>query len=257
MVASLVTAAPAVAQMPRAQHRSLGDRLPLAAGDRGEDVRVLQDFLNRAGQMTVVDGVFGATTKRAVQAFQRAQRLTANGTATAVVVKVLRDVTVQGSAVASISSLTGGASAPTEQQIQAVAPGVTASVGADGLAIAPAGAPAVVQAIIAAGNRIAKMPYIYGGGHGAWEDTGYDSGSVSYALHGAGLVSQPMTSGDFMTWGVAGPGTWVTIYANGGHMFMVVAGLRFDTSGQRGAGTRWQAEPRSGAGLTVRHPNGL
>jgi len=219
---------------------------------------MLQDFLNRVGQATSVDGVFGATTKRAVQAFQRAQRLTADGTATAGVVKVLRDVAVQGSAVASISSLTGGASAPTEEQIQAVAPGVTATVGADGLAVAPAGAPPVVQAIIAAGNRIAKMPYVYGGGHGAWDDTGYDcSGSVSYALHGAGLLSQPMPSGDFTSWGVAGPGTWVTIYANGGHMYMVVAGLRFDTSGQRGAGTRWQAEPRSGTGLTVRHPGGL
>jgi hypothetical protein len=116
----------------------------------------------------------------------------------------------------------------------------------------------VVQAIIAAGNRIATLPYVYGGGHGSWEDTGYDcSGSVSYALHGAGLLSASMPSGDFEGWGAAGPGSWVTIYANGGHMYMVVAGLRFDTSGQRGSGTRWQADLRSNAGFVVRHPVGL
>jgi len=253
----LVLAAPgAVAAKPRSL--SLGDRVPLVSGEKGHDVEVLQDFLNRDGQTTGVDGVFGSATKRAVLAFERAQRLVADGAVTATVVKVLRDVAVQGSAVASISAVTGGASVPTEQQITAVAPGVKATVGPDGLAVAPAGAPAVVQAIIAAGNRIATKPYIYGGGHGAWEDTGYDcSGSVSYALHGAGLLAQSMASGDFTSWGAPGPGTWVTIYANGGHMYMVVAGLRFDTSGQRGAGTRWQADMRSGAGLAVRHPDGL
>jgi peptidoglycan hydrolase-like protein with peptidoglycan-binding domain len=254
----VVPAATAEARPARRANWSLGDRLPLAVGSKGHDVRVLQDFLNRDGQPTAVDGVYGAATKRAVIGFEQVQRLIADGTVTAVDVKVLRNVAVQGSAVASISSLTGGAAMPTEPQIQAVAPGVKASVAAGGLAIAPAGAPPVVQAIIAAGNRIATKPYIYGGGHGAWEDTGYDcSGSVSYALHGAGLLSASMASGDFESWGAAGPGTWVTIYANGGHMYMVVAGLRFDTSGQRGAGTRWQADLRSNAGFTVRHPAGL
>jgi peptidoglycan hydrolase-like protein with peptidoglycan-binding domain len=258
LAALLVVGAPAGAGAAKPRSLSLGDRLPLVTGDKGRDVKVLQEFLNRVGQRTAVDGVFGGATKRAVVAFERGQRLVADGTVTAEDVKVLRDVAVQGSAVASISALTGGASMPTERQLQAVAPGVNATVGPDGIAVVPAGAPPVVQAIIAAGNRIATKPYIYGGGHGVWEDKGYDcSGSVSYALHGGGLLAQSMISGEFMTWGAPGPGTWVTVYANGGHMYMVVAGLRFDTSGQRGAGTRWQADMRSGAGLSVRHPDGL
>ena len=119
-------------------------------------------------------------------------------------------------------------------------------------------APLVVQAVIAAGNKIAKMPYIYGGGHGKWEDIGYDcSGSVSYALHGAGLLDTAMPSGSFMNWGDAGEGQWITLYANGGHIFMTVAGLRFDTSGRSSAGTRWQADMRSASGYTVRHIEGL
>jgi peptidoglycan hydrolase-like protein with peptidoglycan-binding domain len=237
----------------------LGDRLPLVVGAKGHDVRVLQDFLGRAGQSTPVDGVFGRSTRNAVVAFERVQRLTADGVVTAQDVTVLRSVVTQGSAIASVSNLTGGAMMPTEQQIAALAPGLKAAVGAGGLAVAPAGAPAVVQAIIAAGNRIATLPYIYGGGHGAgWNDAGYDcSGSVSFALHGGGLLSGPLVSGDFESWGAAGPGQWITIYANGGHVYMVIAGLRFDTSGQRGAGTRWQANMVSGAGFVVRHPVGL
>jgi peptidoglycan hydrolase-like protein with peptidoglycan-binding domain len=263
LAAVLLAPVPAAVAKPRTATKaranwSLGARLPLTLGARGHDVRILQDFLNRAGQATSVDGVFGTDTKRAVTAFQSLQRLAADGTVTAPVVKVLRNVIVQGSAVASISSVTGGAEMPTAQQIQAVAPGVKATVGPGGLAIAPAGAPPVVQAIIAAGNRIAGLPYVYGGGHGNWIDTGYDcSGSVSFALHGGGLLSSPLASGDFETWGDAGPGTWVTLYANGGHIFMVIAGLRFDTSGQRDAGTRWQTDMRSGAGFVVRHPPGL
>jgi hypothetical protein len=137
-------------------------------------------------------------------------------------------------------------------------PGAKARVTRSGIAIAPAGAPAVVKRIIAAGNRIATKPYRYGGGHGRWNDSGYDcSGSVSYALHGAGLLKASMASGGFTGWGKAGKGRWVTIYANGGHMYMVVAGLRFDTSGLSRAGSRWQKDMRSAAGYTVRHPKGL
>jgi cell wall-associated NlpC family hydrolase len=128
----------------------------------------------------------------------------------------------------------------------------------DGTAVAPLEAPDVVATIVAAGNAIATTPYIWGGGHGAWRDKGYDcSGSVSFALAGAGLMSSPLTSGLFMHWGAKGPGRWVTIYANQGHVFMVVAGLRFDTSGAQG-GTRWQpATGRSYAGFVARHPPGL
>jgi hypothetical protein len=133
-----------------------------------------------------------------------------------------------------------------------------AQLAPDGTAIAPASAPPAVQAIISAGNQIASKPYRYGGGHGRWNDRGYDcSGSVSFALHGAALISRAMDSSQFMRWGDSGPGQWVTIYANGGHAFMVVAGLRFDTSGRTGHGSRWQAAPRSSRGYRVRHPDGL
>jgi hypothetical protein len=115
-----------------------------------------------------------------------------------------------------------------------------------------------VKRVIQAGNAISKLPYKWGGGHGAWRDSGYDcSGSVSFALAGAGLLQTPLTSGGFMNWGGNGPGEWITIYANGGHMFMVVAGLRFDTSGQGRAGTRWQDSSRSTSGFAVRHVPGL
>lgn len=136
--------------------------------------------------------------------------------------------------------------------------GPTARVLADGTAVAPDDAPEPVKRVIQAGNAIAKFPYKWGGGHGAWRDNGYDcSGSVSFALAGAGLLKAPMTSGGFMDWGASGPGEWITIYANAGHIFMIVAGLRFDTSGQGRAGTRWQEEPRSTAGFAVRSVPGL
>lgn len=136
--------------------------------------------------------------------------------------------------------------------------GPTARVLPDGTAVAPDDAPEPVKRVIQAGNAIAKFPYKWGGGHGAWRDNGYDcSGSVSFALAGAGLLKAPMTSGGFMDWGASGPGEWITIYANAGHIFMIVAGLRFDTSGQGRAGTRWQHEPRSTAGFAVRSVPGL
>jgi hypothetical protein len=136
--------------------------------------------------------------------------------------------------------------------------GPRARVLGDGTAVAPENAPDVVKRVIMAANEIAKFPYKWGGGHGAWRDTGYDcSGSVSFALAGAGLLNRPLTSGLFMDYGAPGQGRWITIYANHGHIFMVVAGLRFDTSGQGRAGTRWQAESRSTAGFAVRHIPGL
>ena len=115
-----------------------------------------------------------------------------------------------------------------------------------------------MRRVIAAGNRIAHKPYKFGGGHGQWNDSGYDcSGSVSYALHGAGLLGRSLTSGAFQGWGAAGPGRWITIYANPGHVYMVVNGRRFDTTGRDESGSRWQWRKRSGAGYTVRHPPGL
>jgi hypothetical protein len=133
-----------------------------------------------------------------------------------------------------------------------------ATVGQDGSAVAPAGAPAPVVALIEAANRIAKLPYRYGGGHAKLVDTAYDcSGSVSFALNGGGLLDAPLDSTGFMRWGLAGRGTWISVYANRGHAFLVVAGLRFDTSGAKRAGSRWQAAPRATRGFRVRHPPGL
>ena len=136
--------------------------------------------------------------------------------------------------------------------------GPRARVLSDGTAVAPEDAPEIVKRVIMAGNEIAKFPYKWGGGHGAWRDNGYDcSGSVSFALAGAGLLRSPLTSGAFMSYGAPGQGRWITIYANNGHIFMVVAGLRFDTSGQGRAGTRWQAGRAPTAGFAVRHVPGL
>ncbi|MGX6449198.1 hypothetical protein ACVU7I_14195, partial [Patulibacter sp. S7RM1-6] len=138
-----------------------------------------------------------------------------------------------------------------------------ATVGADGLASIPPDAPGKVAAIIRAGNQVARKPYVYGGGHGrlageVWQDSAYDcSGSISFALAAAGLIDAPMTSGALAAWGAPGPGKWVTIYANDGHTFMTVAGLRFDTSGRQQTGSRWQSASRSTAGFRVVHPKGL
>ncbi|HEY1538496.1 MAG TPA: peptidoglycan-binding domain-containing protein [Solirubrobacteraceae bacterium] len=243
----------------------LGDRT-LRQGDQGHDVKVLQNFLTRAGLRITQDGVFGPGTTKAVKAFEASQKRTVDGKFSHLDVLVLRDVVTNGGAVAK-AALTGGAlpmNAPKPPPLPPIVPpaptfgpGMKATVGADGLAVIPALAPPAIQQVIAAGNKIAKLPYIYGGGHGKWEDTGYDcSGSVSYALHGGGLLATPMASGNFENWGDAGPGQWITLYANGGHIFAVIAGLRFDTSGQSSAGTRWQTPMRPSKGYVVRHPVG-
>lgn len=138
--------------------------------------------------------------------------------------------------------------------------GARVTLNSDGTASAPAGAPAPIRAAVAAGNRIAKTPYIWGGGHGSFSDRGYDcSGSVSYVLHAAGVLASPMASGPLMSWGSPGVGKWITIYSNPGHVWMIVGGLRFDTSGRSGTGSRWQTGV-NGAGtgsFTVRHYPGL
>jgi peptidoglycan hydrolase-like protein with peptidoglycan-binding domain len=231
-------------------NRHLGDRIPLRKGMSGHDVKILQDFLERAGFETSVDGEYGTGTVKSVKQFETDQQVAVDGVVDASDIDLLRSL-VDGEDPASATGSTTPAPAATT-------PGAKATVGADGLAVAPADAPDVVKQIIAAGNEIAKTPYHYGGGHGKWQDSGYDcSGSVSYALHGAGLLDKPLTSGDFESWGDPGPGQWVTIYANSGHVYMIVAGLRFDTSGRSGAGTRWQTASRPTSGYTVVHPTGL
>ena len=137
-------------------------------------------------------------------------------------------------------------------------PGAAATLAGE-RAVAPRSAPTAVKQVIAAANRIRATPYIWGGGHARWQDTGYDcSGSVSYALHGGKLLEAPLVSGSFMTWGEPGPGKWITIYANKTHVFMEVAGLRWDTGGDAPGvtGPRWHPEPFSSAGFVIRHPVG-
>ena len=132
------------------------------------------------------------------------------------------------------------------------------AVDTGGMVQPPSGAPAAVAEVIAAGNAIATLPYIYGGGHASFHANGYDcSGSVSYALAAAGLVSSPMVSGDFEGWGDPGPGRWITVYANAGHVWMEVAGWRFDTVALAEGGTRWSRGGGEFSGFVVRHPPGL
>jgi hypothetical protein len=130
----------------------------------------------------------------------------------------------------------------------------------NGVALPPLEAPEAVKQIIQAGNGIARTPYIWGGGHGKWLDKGYDcSGSVSFALASAGLLASSETSGELMSFGEPGPGKWVTIYANAGHTWMYLAGLRFDTVALAVTGSRWsnQAPEEGTGGFAVRHPPGL
>jgi peptidoglycan hydrolase-like protein with peptidoglycan-binding domain len=190
---------------------------------RGRYVRLLQQTLGIGA-----DGVFGPATQRAVKRFQRSHGLAADGVVGPATWSALGYASVK--VVLKRAHLRGGGG----------------------------GLPISVRRVIAAANRIAHKPYKYGGGHGQWNDAGYDcSGSVSYALHGAGLLSQSLSSGGFQSWGAAGRGRWITIYANPGHVYMVVNGRRFDTTGRDESGSRWQWRKRSSAGYTVRHPPGL
>jgi peptidoglycan hydrolase-like protein with peptidoglycan-binding domain len=194
------------------------------SGSARGSVRTLQSKLGIAA-----DGVFGPGTLRAVKRFQRSRGLTADGvvgpaTWSALGVRSSRVLKRRG-------SRSGG--------------------GGGGLPIA-------VRRVIAAASRIAHKPYKYGGGHGRWNDTGYDcSGSVSYALHGGGLLGSALDSSALMSYGARGKGRYITIYANPGHAFMVVNGRRFDTTGRDERGSRWQWRSRSTAGYSVRHPPGL
>jgi cell wall-associated NlpC family hydrolase len=138
-------------------------------------------------------------------------------------------------------------------------PGALARLSGDGrTATPPASAPVQVRRAIYAANRITQKPYRYGGGHGGFRDRGYDcSGSVSYALHGGGLLASPLDSSSFMRWGESGPGQWITVYTNPGHAYLVIAGLRFDTSGPGESGPRWRQGVRSSRSFRARHPSGF
>jgi hypothetical protein len=186
-----------------------------------------RDFLTRAGFKVAIDGQFGTATLKAVKRFEAAHNRPVDGVMDAGDIDGLRSLAGQPGAGNGATPTTPASQAP------ALTQGDRAQIGPDGLASAPASAPDPVKAIIAAANMIATKPYRYGGGHGRWNDSGYDcSGSMSYALHGAGLLDAPLTSSGFADYGDTGAGQWVTIYASSGHSYMVVPGLRFDTTGR-------------------------
>jgi len=129
-----------------------------------------------------------------------------------------------------------------------------------GRAVAPPQAPPAVKAAIAAANRINGRPYVWGGGHARWDSRGYDcSGAVGYALHGAGMLDTTMVSGQLAYWGEAGLGRWITVYANAKHVYMEIAGLRFDTRDDLPGvtGPRWHLEMVESPNFVARHPAGL
>jgi peptidoglycan hydrolase-like protein with peptidoglycan-binding domain len=213
----------------------------LAQGSSGSDVRELQRYLDAAGYDTSADGQFGPATRRSVMAFESAEQRTVNGRASRAEQRMVR-------ARADAAGSDEPSAAPTEK----------AYIGSDGMAVAPASAPDEVKAIIEAGNEIATKPYKYGGGHSRWNDSGYDcSGSISYVLHAAGLLDRALDSTQFMSWGEPGRGTWITVRSNPDHAYLIVAGLRFDTSARRQTGTRWSEQMRSARGYRGRHPEGL
>lgn len=243
--------------------RRLGMRR-LRYGMVGNDVTILQRLLTTVGHRITADGAFGSRTLKAVREFEGETNRKIDGIVTS------RDAGALGraglalrssqqstpSTPAPVAAATTPAP-PADPPAVATVPGSQAQL-VNGLAVAPADAPQAVKDVIAAGNRIATKPYIYGGGHQSFDSAGYDcSGSLSYALHGGGLLDVPKSSYDFYDWGDAGPGQWITVYANDGHAYMIVAGLRFDTTARRANGNRWTTEMRSPAGYDVRHPTGL
>lgn len=212
----------------------------LKVGSTGSDVKKLQRYLDRVGHDTAVDGQFGPATRRSVIRFERGEERRANGRASRREQRIVR------------------ARARAAQPEVSQPAGEDAHLDSDGMAVAPESAPDEVKAIIEAGNEIATKPYKYGGGHGRWRDSGYDcSGSISYVLHAAGLLRRPLASGGFERWGKRGRGSWITVRANAGHAYLIVAGLRFDTSARKRTGNRWSERMRSARGFTGRHPEGL
>jgi peptidoglycan hydrolase CwlO-like protein len=151
---------------------------------------------------------------------------------------------------------TTGAPAPVAGTPAPLTPGESAEYISESQASVPSAAPAAVAGAIEAANSIATTPYVWGGGHGSFESSGYDcSGAVSFALHGGGFLESPLDSTGLETWGEAGPGHWITVYANSGHAWMIIAGLAFDTVG--GPGPRWHSSPvDSTEGFIARHPPG-
>jgi peptidoglycan hydrolase-like protein with peptidoglycan-binding domain len=257
---------------------------PLKRGSEGARVVTVQRWLGIGA-----DGIFGSGTRRAVIRFQRRHGLAADGVVGPATWSALRRaagrkasareggsrrsavVLLQRELGIAADGVFGPATEAAVKRFQRrrglaadgiVGPATWSALGHAGREIVlkrrRAGGGGGVARVIRAANRIQSKPYKYGGGHARWNDTGYDcSGSVSYALHGGGLLSSPLTSGGFMRWGAPGKGRRITVYASPGHVYMVIDGRRFDTTGRDETGSRWQASDRSSAGYEVRHPPGL
>jgi peptidoglycan hydrolase-like protein with peptidoglycan-binding domain len=254
--ACVAVAAMAVLLVPAsADARSSYAKRTLTVGSQGSDVKLFQKYLVKAGFPTRASGYYGSATRKAEKRFEAELGRTVDGTASRGDQKLARAVAKNGGDPNAMGDGSGGqgydaaSGNPTEK----------ATLSSDGrTAIAPDSAPQAVKDAIAAANEITNKPYKYGGGHGSWEDSGYDcSGSVSYALHGGGLLNKPLDSTGFESWGQAGKGQWITVFANSGHAWAIIAGLRFDTSGAGEEGPRWRPEARSSSGYTIRHPAGL
>ncbi|GAC1320867.1 MAG: hypothetical protein NVSMB25_13850 [Thermoleophilaceae bacterium] len=250
LVATSISATNATAAGVRYGQRTL------RGGMHGADVRQLQRYLRMLALPTPQDGVYGLATASRVKLFERGQNQQPDGKVTPAEARLIRETATEATSAGNGGTPADNAPAPPGSAQTGVA-----RISADGrTAIAPADAPPQVKAAIDAANRITNRPYRYGGGHGRFEDSAYDcSGTVSYALHGAGLISQPMDSTEFMSWGSAGRGRWMTLYSNEGHVFAVIAGLRLDTSaaGSGESGPRWRPKPRSASGFTARHMLGF
>jgi peptidoglycan hydrolase-like protein with peptidoglycan-binding domain len=241
----------------------------LQEGMKGPQVAVLQRDLTAVRFPIQSSGVFGSRTKLVVERFQSRHALAADGVVGPQTAQKLNSMikvkTVKRSSKPKSTTTsppvpvdtTGGTSTVPPP---ADAPVEPATLNSDGLAVAPSDAPEVIKKVIAAANAIAFKPYIYGGGHGSFQSAGYDcSGSVSYALHGGGLLTSPMDSTGFESYGAAGAGRWITIWTNAGHAYMQVAGLWFDTAAQSSSNgnDRWSAARISPAdGFMERHPVG-
>jgi len=244
------------ATTPAAADAAFGDHV-LRTGDRGREVRVLQRWLTLTGFATKVDGHFGRATRVAVRRYERANGQRVNGWVSRAQAQGLRTRAYAARAANRTAPAAAAATPPGAAPL--VTPTANAVIGPDGLtAMVPALAPPPVVGAIVAANRIVGKPYRWGGGHAKVEDDAYDcSGAVSYALMGGGLLRGPLDSTGLTRFGLAGPGTWITTFANSAHTYVVIAGLRLDTSGTGGQGPRWHAAARSSKGYVARHPAGL
>jgi hypothetical protein len=285
--AAFLVTSPALAASQRFGSRTL------QKGMTGADVATLQEDLTIAGFQTLTTGIYSQGTKFHVEAFQSRYHLSIDGVAGSTTIQRIKGVVratvereaaagaatgavnVSGTGVGTTTTPTtvttgnptsnaplseadsGGASAVPPPSN---APLVKAALDSSGLAVPPLGAPLVIRNIIEAANQIAFMPYIYGGGHASFTSAGYDcSGSVSFALNGGGLLTSPLDSTQFESYGLPGAGRWITLWANGGHVYMRIAGLWYDTAAQSSTNgnDRWSTSRVSPAGGFIEiHPAG-